>query len=382
MIRRSFATRLSSAGGAALVAAMACVLFAPAAAAAPVITFLDECPSGGSPPPTPGPDCTPQEGTVVRGARGIAFSVDAGPLNRMERVDLSILSTEEGIPSPRSPIRTWTWPDVATAPRNTGTLRYTWDSVNLTEHNGIYKIQVTASTHAPDSSSASSERKDLSVDNPPATPPRPVVLAANADGVSLEWSPAPEPDFLSFTLYRARTDTADQEPSSGDFVAIGTTQNTDAFDEVDADGAYWYRVQSTRRSVVTPQTGISSALSAASAEPGIVVTPTPSPPPPGSDPSGGGSRTPTPDPRRVSSPALTPRPLPRSTFRAPPVPDAPFSQVLPYDLPEDGDLDGLPQAADDPGPADGEDQGQGAVSAVAIGMFLVSAALVVGRVPA
>jgi hypothetical protein len=74
---------------------------------------------------------------------------------------------------------------------------------------------------------------------------------------------------------------------------------------------------------------------------------------------------------------------PQSVVRAPSVrsrsiPDAPFAYKLPYDTSEEGKADfGAVEDGTEEGPSDP----RGAVLPVAVGMFLVSSALAVGRMP-
>jgi hypothetical protein len=121
----------------------------------------------------------------------------------------------------------------------------------------------------------------------------------------------------------------------------------------------------TRRSIVTPQTGISSAPSPVSK---VAQANAAAPKDAGEKKTTGRIQ---PRARIVSRlPRLT---LPSVGSRAPPVPDAPFSAFLPYDVPEGG------KAADQPEPGGGDPRGP--VLPVAVGAFLVSSALALGRMP-
>jgi hypothetical protein len=62
-------------------------------------------------------------------------------------------------------------------------------------------------------------------------------------------------------------------------------------------------------------------------------------------------------------------------LRPPPVPDAPYSAYLPYDIPEGGEQ--VVEAA----PRETGTDPRGPVLPVAVGAFLVSSALALGRMP-
>ena len=146
---------------------------------------------------------------------------------------------------------------------------------------------------------------------------------------------------------------------------------------VQSSGAYWYKVQATRRSYSPDHrdTGISSALSASSG-PGVVSASTQSTPKPGSKKKSGGRVIALPPPAAA---VLTPPGLIPSVAAAPPpVPDAPYSAYLPYKS------SGASEDAGPPAPEASGGRGvdpRGAVLPVAVGAFLVSSALALGRMP-
>ncbi|MGH2758116.1 MAG: hypothetical protein ACRDKJ_00970, partial [Actinomycetota bacterium] len=135
----------------------------------------------------------------------------------IERVELRILSEEDGIPSPKNGapiVEPWTF-ERGSAPTSQ-TLRYNWDTNTLTPRNGRYKVQVIAYSYGPDHAPQASspecrqdywvaERCDLRVDNQPKTPAAPRIIAKTGTTVSVEWDKAPEPDVLSYQLYRTKT---------------------------------------------------------------------------------------------------------------------------------------------------------------------------------
>lgn len=376
------------------------VLFiAPPASAAPVIIFVD-CPnatprpsSSPNPSPTPTPvPCTPDEGDGLRGTVNLGFSVDSGSsLARLSRVELFILATEDGIPSPGDPdpgdpVKVWEFPDGPSQPRQRS-LNHVWDTNDLTPHNGFYDVKVRAFNHPPDASQATATRADLAVDNVPATPEAPDVVIATQKGVRLKWSEAEEVDALHYRLHWARTSSPDDVPESGDFDDSVQVDDTEYVHLTDESGTYWYKLQAFRRSVVASSGAVGSALSARSSA-GVVPEPTPSPDPsanpsspsPAFPPAGGGGSSGG-TARRVSFPPLS---LPRTTRSAPAVPDAPFSALLPYDLPEEAEGDfelGAEGELSEGEFGDIEDRVPGPLPAIAIGSFLVSAALALGRMP-
>lgn len=332
-----------------------------------------------TPSETPPPDnCIPASGSRLTGTVNLAFEVRANASRPIRQVDLYILSSEEGVPSPndRQPVLSRQFPNSSQAP-SSQTFSFAWDTASLTPYNGTYKILVTAQTHGPHpdgngSTTQAAERRDLHVDNPPSPVAAPRVVATSAEAVSVEWDPASEPDVLSYALYRAVTESAETPPDYGQFTQVHTVSETSVRDPVGEEGVYWYTVIVTRRSVVTPETGISSAPSPISSAATVKkATPTDAPKKDDKKDDGKTGRVVPFKPRVVSRlPRLT---LPRSGSGVPPVPDAPFSAVLPYDVPEGGELEDQEEpGAEDP---------RGPVLPVAVGAFLVSSALALGRMP-
>lgn len=354
-------------------------------------------------------ECTPANGQVIDGKWKIAFNSKAGDVGRLRRVKLFVVSEDENILSPGQakkedavpPVRVWgdgvdandkcsdtptpneNWASLSSAP-NSRDLRCEWDTVVLTPRNAAFKIRVEATSHAGDTWSA--ERTGVKVDNAPAKPEKPKVVLATSEGVTVDWDESTDPDFRGYVIYRARTDSSEDRPGSGDFGRVTTISDksrTRLLDEVSKGGAYWYRLQVLRRSIAPnnepddppgeqcPCT-IGSPPSDTSADAGVVVPVTPGPP--------------TPAPPTVAPPTPTPKPPPKPKIivKPPPVPDAPFSAVLPY--PEDAETG--PAEAEQPegevaAPPVQRDEGgsRAAVLPVAVGAFLVSAALLLGRLP-
>ncbi len=319
----------------------------------------------------------PKEGSRITGNQTIRFEVRASSDRPLRQVDLYIESQEEGIPHANAnadgqaqPVLSKSYPDRNAAPPSE-VFTFVWDSVNLTRYNGSYKLRVVAIAwgvrpDGRDSHVLTSQRRDLRVDNPPKAIAAPRIVAKTADTVSVEWDEATEPDVLAYTLYRATSSKADKPPAYGEFEEVAKTPERTVRDKVKGDGIFWYSVIVTRRSVVTPQAGISSPPSPISKAAVVDAA--------AKDEADGGPNTTgrvQPRARVVSRlPNLT---LPSVSSRVPPVPDAPFSAFLPYDVPEGGSA---PEQSE-PGAGDP----RGPILPVAVGAFLVSSALALGRMP-
>lgn len=344
--------------------------------------------SAPSPTPTPGaefPDnCTPPEGSIIRGERTLRFEVESGSLRPMRDVRAFLDSEDDDIESPGQVVIECSPPDQAPAQAGCqypegepeGVFTFPWDSNVVTPHNGAYTFRGLALSepHAPnpdpenenDPRIAEARRHRLLVDNPPVDLGAPSIIVATENSITLEWDPAPEPDLLSYTVYRAVTANTDTKPKAADFEAVASTTKAALRDEIDEPAAYWYRVRSTRRSVVTPDDGISSAVSPMSG-PGVVGGLRATPPPEGEEPL-------------VETGPRNPIVVPRSPGRPPPVPDAPFSAYLPFeatDLPESDDDGDTFEEVEEPG----EEDPRAPFLPMAVGAFLVSSALAVGRMP-
>lgn len=376
----------------AVVGVLAAVSFASPSANAHHSITLTSCtpPPPESAPPTESPtsppnpqpepnNCVPDEGSRLVGTRNLQFHVRANSSRPIQQVDMYLLSEEEGVPSPneRGPVLSEKYPNQNQAPA-AKTYQFQWNTVALTPYNGRYKILVIASTHGPHPETSrviTAERRDLRVDNPPQPIVAPRIVTKTETTVTVEWDKALEPDVLSYTLYRAPSKNAKTRPQIGAFKPILTTSALATRDSV-PKGVYWYAVHVTRRSVVTPQTGISSPVSAMSQPASVTgVQQSPSGSTGGKKPAtGGGGKGTTYVPRVFSRlPRLTAPSF--SASRPPPVPDAPFSAYLPYDVPEGGEevIENAPQET-------GSDP-RAPVLPVAVGAFLVSSALALGRMP-
>lgn len=321
--------------------------------------------------PTPPPqNCMPSEGERIWGTRLIRFASSTDGTRPIKRVALYILSQEEGIPSPNDgrPLMEETFS------RDDDLRRYenpfSWDSVEVTPYNGKYKIRVEVDTYpaltGDETHSASNERANLRVDNPPKPMAAPKILAKTQGSVTIEWNGAPEPDVLSYTVYRAVTKT-ETPPLYGSFQQYAVTASPAFRDTRISPGFHWYSVKVTRRSVISDK-GISSQLSEMSAPAEIK-----SPEEIRKQIRNGGAKAPMRDipDLRIRRPGFS------SSTQG--VVDAPFSWKLPVgDAPDGSDAafgggssEGGGGAADPRGP----------VLPVAVGMFLVSSALAVGRMP-
>lgn len=322
---------------------------------------------GQTPPPQ---NCMPAEGERIWGTRTLEFTVDQNSSGDIDKVSLSILSQEQNIPSANQgkPVSPSSW-------SGEGPFSFDWNSAEATPYNGIYKVVVTAHaegtlTRGPHDHKA--ERVNLRVDNPPNPIAPPKVIATTLGSVTLEWQRAPEPDVTAYTIYRATTDSASTRPAYGDFKQVGITEGPAFRDSTVQPGVHWYSVRVTRRSVVTPDVGISSPASQMSG-PAEVASPSDPDPKPDGDKDKDDD-----DPPRRYIPYRAPQTVRPPSVRARPIPDAPFAYKLPYDTDES-----LPRA--DFGAVEEGEEGpsdpRGAVLPVAVGMFLVSSALAVGRMP-
>jgi hypothetical protein len=351
-------------------------------------------PPDASPTPTPTPDnCVPASGTAVRDVRTLKFSVATNTFNtHIDEVVAFLDSQTNGIASPspdRIELQCPTGDEDGSkpgcqssnaAPRN-GIYNFVWDTNDVTPYNGAYRFRVKAhfvgTNHDAYVTQPSGQQCpqgcNLIVDNPPQQPNAPRVVVATDKSVSLAWDANPEPDVLSYTLYRAITKDSKTPPTDSQFKVDFTTTGTSARDPVTTAGAYWYKVQATRRSLVTPDTGISSTLSARSG-PGVtgpVATPTPKP---GTKKTSGKVvALPPPAAAILTPPGL----IPSVAAAPPPVPDAPYSAYLPYKS------SGTSEDAGPPAPEAGAGtvDPRGAVLPVAVGAFLVTSALALGRMP-
>ncbi|HYZ91506.1 MAG TPA: hypothetical protein VFA34_03820 [Actinomycetota bacterium] len=312
------------------------------------------------------------------GTQTIRFEVRADTDRPLRQVDLFIDSQDPSkyphananADGQAQPVLTKSYPDKSQSPPSE-IFTFSWDSVNLTKHNGAYKLRVVAIAwgvrpDGRDSHILTSQRRDMRVDNPPKALAAPRIVAKTADTISVEWDKASEPDVTAYTLYRATTKKADAPPPFSSFKEVANGPETAERDTVGDDGVYWYTVIVTRRSVVSPQGQISgppSPISKAAEVNDRAVDEQTKP---------GSTGRVQPRARVVSRlPNLT---LPSVRSRTPPVPDAPFSAFLPYDVPEGGE--NLPDAGE-PGAGDP----RGPVLPVAVGAFLVSSALALGRMP-
>lgn len=380
---------------AAVVGVLAASTFAATASSADHVISFTECTQASpaaptftpppvegeeTPPPqpeaTPPPqNCMPADGERIWGTRTLRFEVDENS-STVDRVTLSILSQEDGIPSAHGG-------QAFEVPPNGDTTNYNfqWNSQEATPYNGIYKVRVVAYGRTgglrPREHTASRERANLAVDNAPRTPAAPKVLSATVGSVTLEWQRAVEPDVTAYTVYRATTESKNVRPEYASFKQIGLTTGPAFRDSTVQPGVNWYVIRVTRRSVVTAEQGISSSLSPMSS-PAEVSSPTTKPNDPKGDGSGDGKVDDNDDrptrrfiPYRQLAPAR-----PRAVARA--VPEAPFAYKLPYDdEPGAGDFGAVEEGVGEGGATDP----RGPVLPVAVGMFLVSSALAVGRMP-
>jgi hypothetical protein len=322
-----------------------------------------------TPPPEPQAtqspqNCMPPSGDRIWGTRSLQFQLNRSSNERVDSVRLSIISEEANIPSANQgqPVSTWTPTD------SENLFNYIWNSNEATPYNGRYKVVVVANspkTLTRKEHTATGERTDLRVDNPPHAVGAPKVLAKTLTSVTLDWPKATELDVTGYTIYRATAKDGDERPPYSAFRPIGVTTGNAFRDSTVRPGFHWYTVKVTRRSIVTPETGISSALSPISAATEVESLKEIE------KKADDGKPVPT---RFIPFRDLAP-PRPLSVLAS--VPDAPFAYKLPYDDNEAVEAPLAGAATESEGGADP----RGAVLPVAVGMFLVSSALVVGRMP-
>lgn len=332
-----------------------------------------------TPPPqpeaTPPPqNCMPADGERIWGIRTLRFEVDENA-STVSRVTLSIISQEDGIPSAHGGQPFEVPPDGDTSNYN-----FQWNSQEATPYNGIYKVVVTAHGRTggfrPRDHTSTRERVNLAVDNPPRTPAAPKIVTSALRSVTLEWEQAVEPDVTAYTVYRATTESKNIRPEYASFKQIGFSTGAAFRDNTAEAGVHWYVIRVTRRSVVTGEQGISSSLSPMSSPTEIGSATTKKPEPKGGGGGDGGDdEEERPRQRFIPYRQLAPA-RPRAVARA--VPEAPFAYKLPYDdEPGSADFGAVEEGTGEAGPTDP----RGPVLPVAVGMFLVSSALAVGRMP-
>ncbi len=325
---------------------------------------------------TPGPDnCTPSSGSVVFGTQTLGFTVTSDGFQPIKNVKLSVLADNDpGAQNAAEPLFNDGY-DCNNQPSVRNPILVPWDTAADTPHNGHYKVVVTADTYANPTCgstgrSQTATRSNIIVDNPPDTPAAPVVIATTPTAVTIQWTASTAPDVIRYGVYRAEGSSTKQTPQPSTFHLIGYTQDPTFRDTQVSAGVYWYAIVVTRKSVVTPKTGISSAMSAPSAPVTVAAAP---PPASFNTGSGGGSTV-----QRYFpiNPLVLP---PSSSGGLAPVPDAPYSAQLPYGNAPEGGVGAAANNAknSEPGAADP----RGPVLPVAVGAFLVSAALALGRMP-
>ena len=325
-------------------------------------------PDSDAPPaePTPPPqNCMPMPGERIWGTRQIRFSTSTTATRPMKRIALYVLSQEETIPHANGgkPLLEELYD------RNDEVESYdspfSWNSVEATPYNGTYKIRVHADTYSTlsnDTHRAYADRVDLMVDNPPKVLAAPKIVAKTLGSVTLQWQAASEPDVLSYTVYRAFTKTT-TKPSHANLKQIGVTTGPAYRDSDVKPGYHWYAIKVTRRSVITKDTGISSPISPISDAAQVKSQSQIDKENDDSDVQ-----------RTIPYRSLGPTP-PASRLAG--VADAPFKYQLPFDKNKPPSNQSFEGTEEEPGAPDP----RGPVLPVAVGMFLVSSALAVGRMP-
>jgi hypothetical protein len=329
-----------------------------------------------APARTPGPDnCTPKSGSVVFGTQTLGFTVNPDGFQPIKNVKVEVKAYKDsGAADATGPLFNTTYTRCGRADTS---FKVPWDTVNISPHNGHYEVVVTALAYSDPTCggtgrSQQATRTDLLVDNAPDMVGPPRIIATTPSTISIQWDASTAPDVVRYSVYRAVTSSTKTAPSAGDFKLWGYTTEAAFRDSQVSPGVYWYAVDVTRRSVVTPDTGISAGIGPASAPVTIAAVPT-------SAPSGGSHNPIVAGPKRYIplNPIILP-PSRRSNGLAP-VPDAPYSAQLPYgNTPEEG---GAGTVSSGKNSGSGATDPRGPVLPVAVGAFLVSAALALGRMP-
>jgi len=343
-----------------------------------------------SPQPSQPDNCVPDDGSVLPEEITLRYTVAADqsttPTYHITEVTADLKSDDpSNVPNPaaiklncpaNAPDSDPQKPGCQTSNNSTrsGVYTFNWDTRVITPYNGSYTFRIVAQFDNGVSSSkfVPATAKHLIVDNPPQQPNAPRIVATTDKSVSVAWDANPEPDITSYTLERAITKDKKTPPKDSDFKLYYSSQGTSLRDTVKDPGVYWYRVEATRRSVNPARKDgtISSPWSGRSG-PAVVTKGTANQP----TKKVGGRVVAVPPPAAA---VLTPPGLIPSVAAAPPpVPDAPYSAYLPYKS------SGTSEDAGPPAPESGA-QGadpRGAILPVAVGAFLVSSALALGRMP-
>jgi hypothetical protein len=317
-------------------------------------------------------------GEPIQGPRTLQFSVQTTSVNtHIDTVVAYLDSQTSGVKSPGAVALNCPTADESPSPGcqsghaapTSGIYTFDWDSNVDTPYNGAYAFRVVATFVGIDGRTLSASRPQLIVDNFPQTPNAPRVEVTTSKSVTVGWDAAPEKDLYGYTLYRAYAKSKSTPPTSDLYQIVLSTTERLVRDDVPKPGAYWYKLRTTRRSIVT-KSGNDSLVSDSSGA-GIVAAPGVVTKTKGGSKAGSGFGAPT-------SVVLTPPGLiPSIAAAPPPVPDAPFSAYLPYKSGDNQSEAGPPA----PEAGAGTTDPRGAVLPVAVGAFLVSSALALGRMP-
>ena len=355
-------------------------------------------------PPSAGPqqapeepqNCVPNSGSIITDVRTLQFTVQTDSFRtHIEEVLAFLESQSQGVKNPGPvPLNCPTADEDTSFPNNgcqsgnaqptSGTYSFNWDSNTITPSNGVYRFRVNAHfvgvnrdrwVTQPANNNQCPRGCSLVVDNAPVQPNAPRIVVSTASSVSLAWDANPEPDVLSYSVYRAVTKDKKTAPTAGQFKLQLSTTGTSARDTVNAPGAYWYRVQAARKSYNPQRNGfIASSLSDTSPPASVAAASSTSAGKPRPHRNTGGSVRALPP--RAAALLTPPGLIPSVAAAPPPVPDAPYSAYLPYKSNEAFEEAGpeAPEAGTTTDP-------RGAVLPVAVGAFLVSSALALGRMP-
>ena len=261
-------------------------------------------------------------------------------------------------------------------PNPRSTILVPWDTVMETPHNGKYEIVVTVETYSNPTCggtgrTGTATRHSIVVDNAPDPVDAPKILATTPSTVTIQWDASTAPDVTHYEVLRAIGTSARvaPPPEAFHFLAFSTSP-TYRDTQVSGGNVFWYAIIVNRRSVWPADKGeISSPMSGSSQAVSIAAA------------------TPPPSFNNGSADSSVQRYVPLNPILlgsgnsgvSAPVPDAPYSAQLPYgNAPEQG---GVGASTNNKANEAGATDPRGPVLPVAVGAFLVSAALALGRMP-
>ncbi len=209
--------------------------------------------------------CTPGEHAVLRGIWTIMVSAKSD-LSYLKAFTVSIVPSDPSIkmapdatvaggpyrdPNPLVPPPS----DPNTPILNQDTITFPWDTANLTNHNGVYQIKISAQSGV---DSVEAFVLDLKVDNPPSRPTEVQVVPDGSVAV-VSWKRNPEPDVIGYRVLRSA--------DGGSPVRLDTVSGLQSRDDTAPQGSQLrYQVAAVRKSV------ISKTIMSASSDPSPALT--------------------------------------------------------------------------------------------------------------